>query len=72
MTFDLYGRIKTPLKNLGLSAPAYLPNISSIGLSTTKRIAGQTHQEIYRSPFFSSIDKHDAQVVYWESDSSKF
>ena len=45
MTFDLSGRIETPLTNLGLSAPTYLPSISSVGQSTMKRIAGQTHKQ---------------------------
>ena len=45
MTFDLSGLIKTPLTKIGMSAPTYLPNISSVGQSTTKRIAGQTHKQ---------------------------
>ena len=52
MTFDLSGLFETPILHLGLSAPTYVPNISAVGQSMTKRIAGQTH----RSPSFGSID----------------
>ena len=49
MTFDLSGRFETPVLHLGLSAPTYvptLPNISAVGQSTMKRIAGQTNTQI--------------------------